>query len=320
MKNIVFENNLVTHNLKMKKIFGLLPQVAKSNANVLIVGESGTGKEVIAQAIHRMSRRSSKDWISVNCAAIPHDLLESELFGHKKGSFTGALFDQKGLVELADKTTLFLDEIGEIPFSLQAKLLRVIQEKKIRAVGDFCEKISDFRLIAATHRNLRQEVGEGRFREDLFYRLNVVPIEVPTLRERLEDIDAMIDEFANYYSRKYNKNPIRFSNSAMSRMYAHKWPGNIRELSNVIERLTLLCSANHLIQSDDLQFDDFTVDEVNVFQIDTGFAMPTLQEIENKYIDYVMARVRHREEAARVLGISRRTIYRKLKDSEDFHQ
>jgi len=224
-------------------VFDLITQVAYSDTSVLILGESGTGKERIADCIHNLSPRKNKPFVKVNCAALPSTLIESELFGHEKGSFTGALDKRMGKFEKADKGTIFLDEIGEMPLDLQVKLLRVLQEKYIERIGAKDITKLDVRIIAATNRNLEKEVAEGRFRLDLYYRLNVFPIELPSLRERTEDIPALAHYFINYYNRKAGKKITGLSDKVVKNMMAYSWPGNIRELENLIERSVLLAKG-----------------------------------------------------------------------------
>ena len=225
-------------------VFDLITQVAPSDASVLILGESGTGKERIADCIHNRSPRKNKPFVKVNCAALPATLIESELFGHEKGSFTGALEKRIGKFEKADKGTIFLDEIGEMPLDLQVKLLRVLQEKYIERIGARDLTPVDVRIVAATNRNLEKEVAEGRFRLDLYYRLNVFPVELPALRERTDDIPALSIHFMNYYNRKAGKKITGLSDKVLERMKAYHWPGNIRELENVIERSVLLTKGS----------------------------------------------------------------------------
>ena len=226
-------------SLAIQKTRDLIDQVAKSDATVLILGESGTGKEVVAQALHRASLRHDKPFVPVNCGAIPGELLESELFGHEKGSFTGALTSRQGRFELAEGGTLFLDEIGDMPMPMQVKLLRVLQERTFERVGSNKTINCDVRIIAATHRQLEQEIQEKRFREDLFYRLNVFPIEVPALRERTEDIPYLVSDLvARMEAAK--RGSVKLTREAIALLMQHRWPGNVRELSNLIERLAII--------------------------------------------------------------------------------
>jgi len=233
--------NIVGNSNKMREVFQMISQVAESNATVLIRGESGTGKELVANAIHYNSRRSKHPFIKLNCAAIPANLIESELFGHEKGAFTGALQQKTGKFELADKGTLFLDEIGSIEPDLQVKLLRVLQEREIERVGGNTSIKVDVRIIAATNRNLEQAVSEENFRSDLYYRINVFPIYLPPLRERKTDILVLAEHFLEKCARENNKAIVRFCTPAIDMLMGYHWPGNVRELENCIERAVLLC-------------------------------------------------------------------------------
>ncbi len=235
MKNIIGNSN------KMREVYQMISQVAESNATVLIRGESGTGKELVANSIHYNSLRAKNPFIKVNCAAIPSNLIESELFGHEKGAFTGALHQKIGKFELATKGTLFLDEIGSIEADVQAKLLRVLQEKELERVGGNKTIKVDVRIVAATNRNLENAVTDGLFRDDLYYRLNVFPIYLPPLRERRTDVLVLADFFLEKYARENNKEILRFSTPAIDMLMAYHWPGNVRELENCIERAVLLC-------------------------------------------------------------------------------
>ncbi len=227
----------------------LIETLAESDASVLILGESGTGKELVARNLHNFSNRSKRKFIPVNCAAIPKDLIESELFGHRKGSFTGALADKLGRFELANGGTLFLDEIGDLPAEVQVKLLRVIQERVVDPIGAHKPSPIDVRIVSATHRDLEAEIKSGRFREDLFYRLNVLPVHTPALRDRLEDLPILIENFANQFAKKGNK-PITVGKTLMEAFTKYSWPGNIRELSNICARLSTLYPEKELFFSD----------------------------------------------------------------------
>ena len=225
----------------IRRVDNLCRHVAQTNSNVLITGESGTGKEVVAKSIHNVSARADHPFIAVNCGAIPPDILESELFGHEKGSFTGAISSRKGRFELAEGGTLFLDEIGDMPLPMQVKLLRVIQERAYERVGGTKTMSSDVRLIAATHQNLEDQIGEGKFRTDLFFRLNVFPIELPPLRERKTDIPSLITIFAKKMTKELDlSEPLRFEQSAIDAICQYDLPGNVRELRNLVERLSIL--------------------------------------------------------------------------------
>jgi two-component system nitrogen regulation response regulator NtrX len=233
-------DDLVGDSAAMRELRTMIARVGPLATRVLVTGESGTGKELVARAIHRQSPRAARPMVSVNCAAIPRDLVESELFGHERGAFTGATQRRRGRFELADGSTLFLDEIGELPLSAQAKLLRVLEEHQLERVGGEQARQIDVRVIAATNRDLGSEVAAGRFREDLFFRLNVFPIRVPPLRERLDDLPALVTHFTKVAAARCARPPLRFAHRAMDRLRAHPWPGNVRELANGIERLTIL--------------------------------------------------------------------------------
>ncbi len=242
---------IIGKSRKMQEIFDLIENVAPTNSTALVLGESGTGKELVAHAIHSRSKRANKPFVVINCAAMPESLLESELFGHKKGSFTGAIQDKKGLFEEANGGTIFLDEIGEVAPSIQVKLLRVLQEGEVRAVGSNDTKIVDVRVIAATNKDLTKLVEERRFREDLYYRLNVISVPLPALRDRTEDIPLLAHYFIKKYAKKMSKNVVRFSVDALQSLQQYKWVGNVRELENVVERAVVL-AADEAIQARDL--------------------------------------------------------------------
>ncbi len=234
------ERQIVGTSRRMKQVYEMVARIASTKTNVLILGESGTGKELVARAIHSESDRAEAPFVAINCAAIPENLLESELFGHVKGAFTGAVGNKPGLFESADSGTLFLDEVGELSLPLQVKLLRVIQERTIRRVGGTSDRRIDVRIVAATNRRLDEEVAAGRFREDLYYRLNVIQLELPPLRERMEDLPLLVHHFVEKYARELGKSVRGLSEEAMSRLRAHAWPGNVRELENGVERAVAL--------------------------------------------------------------------------------
>jgi len=245
--------NIITQDQQLFEIFKLIKKVADYNTTVLITGESGTGKELVARAIHYHGKRKDKLFVAVNCGAIPAMLLESELFGHVKGAFTDAVRNKPGLFEEADQGTIFLDEIGDLPKELQVKLLRVLQEGELRRVGDSKSKKIDVRVIAATAKELTEEIKSGRFREDLFYRLNVVPIRLPPLRERQSDIPLLVNHFIDRYAKKFGKHIKGIDDEAMKRLVNYPWPGNVRELENVIERGVILADAD-TIKPENLPF------------------------------------------------------------------
>jgi len=237
---------IIGNSAALESVLEQVERVAPTDSTVLIQGETGTGKELIARAIHNLSSRCGRPFIRLNCAAIPFDLLESELFGHEKGAFTGAIAQKIGRFELADKGTLFLDEVGDIPLPLQPKLLRVLQEQEFERLGSGRTHQVDVRLVAATHRNLVEMVKRNEFRSDLYYRLNVFPVPLPPLRERREDIPALVEHFVEIYARRMGKQIDRISPETMSEIASYPWPGNIRELQNFIERSVILTSGNVL--------------------------------------------------------------------------
>ncbi len=248
-KRVQANKGLAGQSKAIQRTRELIDQVAKSDATVLILGESGTGKEVVAQALHRASPRKDKPFVPVNCGAIPGELLESELFGHEKGAFTGALTSRQGRFELAEGGSLFLDEIGDMPMPMQVKLLRVLQERCFERVGSNKTIHCDVRIIAATHRHLEQEISEKRFREDLFYRLNVFPIDVPALRERAEDIPYLVNDLIQRMQAA-NRGSLRLTQNAIALLMQHSWPGNVRELANLIERLAIIYPDGQVDASD----------------------------------------------------------------------
>lgn len=299
----------------MQDVFGMVRRVAQTTSTVLVTGESGTGKEAIARAIHHMSPRSAKPFVAVNCAAIPASLLESELFGHAKGAFTGALHSKQGLFQEAHGGTLFLDEIGDMELPLQAKILRVLQDKRVRPVGSTQETEVDVRVIAATHRDLKAAIREKLFREDLYYRLAVLPIVVPSLRHRREDIPLLAQFFLSQHAARAGRKVRGFSTQALHMLCQQRWEGNVRELENVIER-ALVLSDSEWVSADDLRL-------AKVESPDTIFASASeelipLEEFEKRYIRFVLDKAGgNKEKAAQILGINRRTLYRKsLADDE----
>ncbi len=243
LKDRAVFDNIVGRSEKIEKVFELVRKVSDSMSNILIYGESGTGKELIARAIHFNSRKKEKPFVTINCGALPEGLLESELFGHMKGSFTGAVFNKEGLFEVANGGTIFLDEIGETSPAIQVKLLRVLQDKEFKRVGGTKEIKVDVRIITATNRDLSKAVAEGKFREDLYYRLNVIPITLPPLRERADDIPLLADHFLNKFNKALNKNVKGFSQTTMELFRNYEWRGNVRELENVIERAVALSNS-----------------------------------------------------------------------------
>jgi DNA-binding NtrC family response regulator len=309
-------SEIVGKSDSLQKIFSLVEKVADTNANVLILGESGTGKELIARAVHMSSRRATGPFLAVNCGALPESILESELFGHTKGSFTGAVSDKKGLFRSASGGTIFLDEIGEMATPLQVKLLRALQEHGVTPVGASAAVKFDARIIAATNKDLEQEVKAGRFREDLFYRLNVVEIGIPPLRDRIEDIPLLAKHFVAKSARSQNAVEKHISPDAMSALASYTWPGNVRELENAIERAYILSSETIDLDSLPQKVRDAAARSLPVRDGD-GFR-PTLEEMERRYLMEILASVGHdKAKAAHILGIDVSTLYRKLKRYEE---
>lgn len=305
-------NGVVGKSAGMKEVFDLVARVAQATANVLITGESGTGKEMVARAIHQQGPRASKPFVAINCTAIPENLLESELFGHAKGSFTGAITRKRGLFEEAEGGTLFLDEIGDMNVQLQSKLLRVIQERKVRAVGDNITKDVNVRIIAATHKDLKAALKDGIFREDLFYRLSVIPIVIPPLRQRTDDIPLLADYFLKKYAATNNAKVKGFSKRAVAKLIGLRWEGNVRELENVIERAVVLCTGS-LIDESDIPTPGSESAESFFGTATTDY--PTIAQLEERYIKLIMEKTaRRKDKAAQILGINRRTLYRKERE------
>ena len=319
-KHYSFENIIGTSDL-IQKVFSVVSRVAPTDASVFISGESGTGKELIARALHANSRRSGRPFMAINCAALPDHLLESELFGHEKGSFTGAEKERRGLLEVASGGTFFLDEISEMSMELQAKLLRVIQERKIRRVGGEAEIPIDVRWVSATNRDPETAVREGSLRQDLLYRLNVVPVKLPPLRHRREDIPALAQHFLRRYAQDYDRDNLRFSADAMRVLCDYEWPGNVRELQNMIERVVSLCLPGQEIFAEDLP------EELSVRGVVNGRGAPSysaelpfhdaktdaITVFEKEYLSDLLRRHNGNiSQAARTAGIDRKTIHRML--------
>jgi DNA-binding NtrC family response regulator len=304
---------IIGKSQKVLKLLDTIQRVATSRASVLITGESGVGKELVAQTIVNYSDRRDKPYVKVHCAALNANLLESELFGHVKGAFTGAVADKKGRFEMADGGTIFLDEIGEIDANTQIKLLRVLQEHEFEKVGGEKTIKTDVRVIAATNRNLEEEIKAGRFREDLYYRLNVVRLEVPPLRERKEDIYLLITEFLNQVNQENGKHVEGFSNEARNKIVNYDWPGNIRELRNCVESAVVMCRGN-VVEASDLPLNVQNASKDSSVEIPLGSSM---EEAEKAVILATLAYCKgNRTQAAEVLGIGRKTLFRKLQDYE----
>jgi len=299
--------NIITKSSKMQRLIELIKVVGKSNATVLITGESGTGKELVARATHSQSSRHNKPFIAVSCAALPESLLESELFGHEKGSFTGAYTQKKGKFEFANGGTIFLDEVGEMSANIQVHLLRVLEEKEFTRVGGNEPIRVDLRVISATNKDLRKAIEKQEFREDLYYRLNVVNIELPPLRERKEDIPLLAEHFLNKFAADNRKEVTGFSPDAMEFLLGYDWPGNVRELENAIERAVIL-AKDSLITVADLPQENLSL----VRLASTG---KNLKEVEKNHVLNVLRKTGgNYSEAARILGISRMTLYNKAKE------
>lgn len=303
--------SLIGRNPRMQRVYNLVRTVAPANSTVLISGESGTGKERVAAAIHRQSPRRGGAFIRVNCSAFAEGVLESELFGHEQGAFTGAVKSRAGVFRKADGGTLFLDEIGDLPLSTQVKLLRVIQEREVQPVGGDLAVPVDVRLVAATNRELTAEVRAGRFREDLYFRLNVIPVHLPPLRERADDIPTLAEHFVKRFAKECTK-PVRgFTERAMSLMERYSWPGNVRELENAVERAVVLCAEDVIDTQDlppELRGSGTSVD--GSFQLNTV----RLGEVEEIVIRRVLAKTAWNiKKSASVLGITRATLYSKIK-------
>jgi len=316
-----FGGKFIGKSEKIKKIIGIARKVAKSESNILITGETGTGKELLAREIYETSGRSGEPFVAVNCAAIPESLMESELFGYKKGAFTGAVGDKKGLIELSDNGTLFLDEIGDLGVNLQAKLLRVIEYKELRMLGDENLTKVNIRIIAATNQDLMELIKEKKFREDLFFRLNVIHINIPPLRQRKEDIPVLIRFFMEKYNKMFGKNIVGIDTKARTLLVYYNYPGNVRELDNIIQHAFVMS------QSDTITIDDLPAymqqvhpyheltgheNEASDAGYDSELALPELEKkaILRAFEKYGKAHSR----VAKALGISRSTLWRKMKD------
>jgi two-component system response regulator AtoC len=308
--------DLLAKSTQMQEVFRTIAKIADYKTTVLVTGESGVGKELVARAIHRRSSRRGGPFIAINCGAIPENLLESELFGHKKGAFTDAVHDRRGLFEDASTGTLFLDEIGELPLGLQVKLLRVLEDETIRRLGETRDIKVDVRIIAATHRDLLAETKAGRFREDLFYRLNVLPIHTPPLRERREDIPLLIEHFMSRNNTRLRSNIAGIDSEARRLLFEYAWPGNVRELENTIERAMVLAEGDHIVASDLPERIREAQDPVQV-QLASGelSVKKTTRIIEEILIRRALQKTKgNRTRAAEFLEISHRALLYKIKD------
>lgn len=301
-------SEIIGQSSSMQKIFQTIDRVARTDANVLLLGENGTGKELVARAIHRNSSRKSESFVGVDLGSITETLFESELFGHKKGSFTDAKEDRAGRFELANNGSLFLDEIGNLSMQLQAKLLTVLQNRKVSRVGANKEASVDIRLICATNMPLYDMVKENRFRQDLLYRINTIEVEIPPLRDRLEDIPLLAAHFLKHYAVKYDKSVNKISEGAMTRMHKHPWPGNIRELQHSIERAVILSNSN-VLQPEDFNFTPVTAKEDGQLSLEQY----NLEEVEKLLIRKVLKKYNGNiTQAASELGLTRSSLYRRL--------
>lgn len=303
-------SDIIGQSQAMQKIFQTIERVAHTDANVLILGENGTGKELVARAIHRHSARRHESFVAVDLGSIPETLFESELFGHKKGSFTDAKEDRTGRFELANSGTLFLDEIGNLSMPSQAKMLTALQNRRINRVGSNKEVLMDIRLVCATNMPLYEMVKENKFRQDLLYRINTIEIEIPPLRDRIEDIPLLANHFLKHYATRYNKPITKISEAAMTRMSKHQWPGNIRELQHALERAVILCNGNVL------QPEDFTLTNNSLRETEAGginLDQFNLDEVEKLLIRKVLKKFNGNiTQAAAELGLTRSSLYRRL--------
>ena len=304
---------LVGSSDSIRKIYTLIEQVAPSSASVLITGESGTGKELVARTIHSMSPRREKPFVAINCSAIPETLMESELFGHEKGAFTGAATRRQGCFEIADSGTLLLDEIGEMPALLQAKLLRVIEERAVRRLGSRKEIEVDVRLLAATNRPPQQAVSEGKLRSDLLYRLNVFSIHLPSLRERKEDLPVLAQHLVMQLAGKHGRPARYLAPAAIDALQFHSWPGNVRELRNVIERAVIICSGEQIERH---HFAPYPIEQRERLRNEDLLSLPVgtpLEEVERQMIMRTLQKTKNNKtRAAELLGISLKTLHNKL--------
>jgi len=306
---------IIGQSPQIREVLSLVERVAKTDSTVLITGESGTGKELIARAIHYKSPRASKPLVAINCGAIPHELLESELFGYVRGAFTGAVRDKKGRLEVANGGTVFLDEVSEMAPALQVKLLRVLQEKEFEPIGSVKTVKVDIRIVAATNKDLERLVQKGRFREDLYWRLNVVPIHLPPLRERKEDLLPLLEHFLKLYNDKYQGSVEGFSASALELLYRYDWPGNVRELENLVQRLVIL-KGEGIIGPEDLpeKIRQNHRHKSPLLAVGGGSLQDTLSYVERELILEALRKANGvKKRAAELLGIKRTTLLHKLK-------
>ncbi len=306
-------DNLVGESPVMEELFSKLSRISDSEASLLITGESGSGKELTAKAVHIHSRRKQQSMTTINCAAMPSQLLESELFGHEKGAFTDAKIHRKGLFLEADGGTLFLDEVGEIPMELQPKLLRALEERVVRPLGGATERTFDVRIVAATNRDLESAVEDGHFREDLYYRLNVINIEMPPLRSRGADILLLAGKFIQHFSAKQNKSITGISNASAEKLLEYSWPGNVRELRNAIEHAVALTQFEKIVPDDLPEKIRLFRNNYILLGAEDPMELISMEEMERRYIMHVLKRTGgNRTLTARILQVNRKTLYRKL--------
>lgn len=316
-KNPVIFDNLVGESPTMEELFSRISRIADSEASLLITGESGSGKELAARAVHMHSRRKNQSLTTINCAAMPAQLLESELFGHTRGAFTDAKDHRKGLFLEADRGTLFLDEVGEIPLELQPKLLRALEERVVRPVGGTTEQSFDVRIISATNRDLETAVEDGQFREDLYYRLNVINIEMPPLRSRGTDILLLAETFIQHFSKKQKKAITGLSDATAAKLLEYSWPGNVRELRNAIEHAVALTPFDKLVPDDLPEKISLFKNDYIMLGAEDPMELISMEEMERRYIMHVLNRTDgNRSLTARILQVDRKTLYRKLQNYE----
>ena len=332
VKNLLLENRILKKEIQrnydfddivgrspsIRKVYEMIQTVAETDSSVMITGKSGTGKELVARSLHFKSKRQNKPFIAVNCGAIAENLIESELFGHKKGAFTGAISDKEGLIKAADGGTLFLDEISELPLPLQVKFLRALQEREITPVGSTMTFPVNVRIIASTNRDLKEEIKEGKFREDLYYRLNVIEIPLPSLKEREEDIPLLADHFLNKYRTEMNKNIKGIDNEVIRALISYDWKGEVRELENVMERAVIFCK-NDFIKLNDLP-ETFSNASSTVDFTKLGSLEVAIRRFEKEYILKALeSNSNDKEKTSELLQVGLSTLYRKLKELEISH-
>jgi DNA-binding NtrC family response regulator len=316
-RNYDFED-IVGRSPSIRKVYEMIQTVAETDSSVMITGKSGTGKELVARSLHFKSRRQNKPFIAVNCGAIAENLIESELFGHKKGAFTGAISDKEGLIKAADGGTLFLDEISELPLSLQVKFLRALQEREITPVGSTISLPVNVRIIASTNRDLKEEIKTGKFREDLYYRLNVIEISLPSLKEREEDIPLLADHFLNKYRTEMNKNIKGIDNEVIRALISYEWKGEVRELENVMERAVIFCKGDFITLNDLPETFSHASSSVDFSKL--GSLEVAIRRFEKEYILKALeSNNNDKEKTSELLQVGLSTLYRKLKELDISH-